>query len=201
MLDLKFLCQLFIHEAFFFFHSRLEYIPHQKERRCQKHLRSPFQKEMLLAYTKVFLLGNGKIHNLVTEKRNLLVCLRAYFYMVTAWLWSHSLGSFGIWSRNKCHLVLRYCKSNSIRCLFINMIGRKPASFVKEFSNDVPCSWWSMIMCKNKMCTCMCNWVTMLYSRRKKKPKKLKKPKKTKKRIFKEVVIWAIIYNHFLKLL
>ena len=23
---------------------------------------------------------------------------------------------------------------------------------------------WSMIMYKNRMCTCMCNWVTMLYS-------------------------------------
>ena len=27
--------------------------------------------------------------------------------------------------------------------------------------------WWSM-MCKNRMCTCMCNWVTMLYNRKKK---------------------------------
>ena len=27
--------------------------------------------------------------------------------------------------------------------------------------------WWSMIMCRNRMCTCMCNWVTMLYSRKK----------------------------------
>ena len=26
---------------------------------------------------------------------------------------------------------------------------------------------WSMIMCKNRMCTCMCNWVIMLYSRKK----------------------------------
>ena len=26
---------------------------------------------------------------------------------------------------------------------------------------------WSMIMCENRMCTCMCNWVTMLYSRKK----------------------------------
>ena len=23
-----------------------------------------------------------------------------------------------------------------------------------------------LIMCENRMCTCMCNWVTMLYSRR-----------------------------------
>ena len=27
--------------------------------------------------------------------------------------------------------------------------------------------WWSMIMWENRMCTCMCNWVTMLYSRKK----------------------------------
>ena len=27
--------------------------------------------------------------------------------------------------------------------------------------------WWSMIMCKNRMCTCMCNWVPRLYSRKK----------------------------------
>jgi len=26
--------------------------------------------------------------------------------------------------------------------------------------------WWSMIMCENRMCTCICNWVTMLYSRK-----------------------------------
>ena len=26
---------------------------------------------------------------------------------------------------------------------------------------------WIMIMCKNRICTCMCNWVTMLYSREK----------------------------------
>ena len=25
---------------------------------------------------------------------------------------------------------------------------------------------WSMIMCENRMCTCTCNWVTMLYSRK-----------------------------------
>ena len=27
---------------------------------------------------------------------------------------------------------------------------------------------WSMIMCENRMCTCLCNWVTMLCSRKKK---------------------------------
>ena len=27
--------------------------------------------------------------------------------------------------------------------------------------------WWSMIMCENRMCTCMYNWVTRLYSRKK----------------------------------
>jgi len=27
--------------------------------------------------------------------------------------------------------------------------------------------WWSMIMWENRMCTCMCNWVTMLYDRKK----------------------------------
>ena len=27
---------------------------------------------------------------------------------------------------------------------------------------------WRMIMCKNRMCTCMCNRFTMLYSRKKK---------------------------------
>ena len=27
--------------------------------------------------------------------------------------------------------------------------------------------WWSMIMCENRMCTCICNWDTMLYSRKK----------------------------------
>ena len=26
---------------------------------------------------------------------------------------------------------------------------------------------WSMVMCKNRMCACICNWVTMLYSRKK----------------------------------
>ena len=26
---------------------------------------------------------------------------------------------------------------------------------------------WSRIMCKNRMCTCMYNWVTMMYSRKK----------------------------------
>ena len=27
---------------------------------------------------------------------------------------------------------------------------------------------WSMIMGENRMCTCMCNWVTMLYTKKKK---------------------------------
>ena len=27
--------------------------------------------------------------------------------------------------------------------------------------------WWTMIMWENGMCTCMCNWVTTLYSRKK----------------------------------
>ena len=27
--------------------------------------------------------------------------------------------------------------------------------------------WWSTIMWENRMCTCMCIWVTMLYSRKK----------------------------------
>jgi len=27
--------------------------------------------------------------------------------------------------------------------------------------------WWSRIMWEKRMCTCMCNWVTMLYSRKK----------------------------------
>ena len=27
---------------------------------------------------------------------------------------------------------------------------------------------WSMIMWESRMCTCMCNWVTMMYSRKKK---------------------------------
>ena len=27
---------------------------------------------------------------------------------------------------------------------------------------------WSMIRCKNRMCTCVCNWVTTLYSKKKK---------------------------------
>ena len=26
--------------------------------------------------------------------------------------------------------------------------------------------WWSMIMWEKRMCTCMCDWVTMLYSRK-----------------------------------
>ena len=28
-------------------------------------------------------------------------------------------------------------------------------------------SWWSMITWEKRMCTCMCNWVTMVYSRKK----------------------------------
>ena len=28
--------------------------------------------------------------------------------------------------------------------------------------------WWSMIMGEKRMYTCMCNWVTMLYSKKKK---------------------------------
>jgi len=27
--------------------------------------------------------------------------------------------------------------------------------------------WWSMTVWEKRMCTCMCNWVTMLYSRKK----------------------------------
>jgi len=34
---------------------------------------------------------------------------------------------------------------------------------------------WSMIMCENRMCACMCNWVTMLYSRKKITTKKIYK--------------------------
>ena len=26
--------------------------------------------------------------------------------------------------------------------------------------------WWSMITCENRMYTCMCTWITMLYSRK-----------------------------------
>ena len=26
---------------------------------------------------------------------------------------------------------------------------------------------WRMIMCENRLCTCMCNWVTVLHSRKK----------------------------------
>ena len=41
-------------------------------------------KRVAIGIHKLFLLDNGKIYNPVTEKGNLLVCLRAYIYMVTA---------------------------------------------------------------------------------------------------------------------
>ena len=49
-------------------------------------------------------------------------------------------------------------------------------------------------MCENRMYTCMCNWVTMLYSRKKKlywgnnNKKILKNEKKTKTQCFREKI-------------
>lgn len=57
---------------------------HQMERGCQKHIRSPLQKEFLLAFAKSSCLEMANIYNPVTEKGNLLVCLKAYIYMVMA---------------------------------------------------------------------------------------------------------------------
>lgn len=129
MLDLKIVCQAIIHEAFFF-QSRLECLPSSSGKRMSKAHKVTITKRDSTGICQVFLLGNGKIFNPVIEKGNLLVCLKACIYMVTAWLWSHSLSSFEISSKNKCHPMLKYCKSNSIQCLFINMMGRKLAYLV-----------------------------------------------------------------------
>lgn len=129
MLDLKILYQAIIHEAFFF-QSWLECFPSSNGKRMSKAHKVTITKRVSTGICKVFLLGNDKIYNPVTERGNLLVCPKAYIYMVTAWLWSHSLSSFEISSRNKCHLMLKYYKSNSIQCLFINMTGRKLAYLV-----------------------------------------------------------------------
>ena len=48
-------------------------------------------------------------------------------------------------------------------CLWNGLAMRSCCVALRTMSSHL---WWSMIMCKNIMCTCMCNWVTMLYSRK-----------------------------------
>ena len=49
------------------------------------------------------------------------------------------------------------------RCLWNGLAMRSCCVALGNMSSYL---WWSMILCKNRMCTYMCNWVTMLYSRK-----------------------------------
>ena len=51
-------------------------------------------------------------------------------------------------------------------------INRRKLLPLEWISHEIPLCitenlWWSMIMWENRMYTCMCDWVTMLYSRKK----------------------------------
>ena len=83
--------------------------------------------------------------------------------LVVAWEGVEWIGSLGLMDANCCfwnELVMRSCYV---------ALGTMSGHL-----------WWSMIMWQNRLCTCMCNWVTMLYNGKNRVGEITKKIKKTK---------------------
>ena len=89
-------------------------------------------------------------------------CIATNFPLSTAFAASHRfwvvVSSLSFVSR--CFLI-SFLTSSLAHGFFSSMLF----SFHATMSSHL---WWSMIMWENRMYTCMCNWVTMLYSRKKK---------------------------------
>ena len=62
----------------------------------------------------------------------------------------------------RCHFPSTFCEAG------LQNLVKDPGVQVKDMEKCLRGLWWSMIMReKKRMHTCMCNWVTRLYSRKK----------------------------------